>query len=314
MSRLDEFTLDSTDKKSKLHVMRWLPDDGNVRAVLQIAHGIAEHIARYDTFARYMANNGFAVVGNSHLGHGLSVATEEDMGYFADSGGWDTVVDDIHQLSKLLHQTYPDKPYFILGHSMGSFLTRTYLIKYPQQFAGCILSGTGQQTGALLDVGLLMAGVEKRLHGGRRQSAHLNQLCFGAYNRRIANHRTPNDWLTRDREIVDKFTADITCGWVPTIGIFGDMLGGIKFIGNKKNVAKVHKDLPIFLIAGREDPVGDYGVGPEKVLRLYQQAGIKDVTLKLYDGARHEVLNEINREEVFSDVLQWLESRMKNKM
>jgi alpha-beta hydrolase superfamily lysophospholipase len=309
MSRLDEFYLSSTDGRSKLHVMRWLPDDGHIRAVLQLAHGIAEHIGRYDAFARFMANNGFAVVGNSHLGHGQS-ASETDRGFFADNRGWDTVVEDLYLLYETTKTQYPGKPYFLLGHSMGSFLTRTFLIRYPGTLTGCIISGTGQQANALLNAGLALAAIERRLFGARRQSARLNLLCFGAYNRRIPNHRTPNDWLTRDSELVDKFTADDACGWVPTVGIFADLLGGIKFIGSKKNIAKMQKDLPILFISGREDPVGDYGVGVEKVYRLFKEAGIKDVTLKLYDGGRHEMLNETNREEVYNDVLAWINNRM----
>jgi alpha-beta hydrolase superfamily lysophospholipase len=310
MSRLDEFYLESTDRRSRLHVQRWLPDDGNVRAVLQISHGIAEHIGRYDTFARFMANQGFAVVGNSHLGHGKSAAKEADQGFFADTGGWDTVVDDMQLLYQTTSVQYPGKPYFLLGHSMGSFLTRTFLIRYPQLLTGCIISGTGQQAGALLNIGLAAAGVERLRYGVRQKSARLNKLGFGAYNRRIPNNRTSHDWLSRDSDIVDKYLADDTCGWVPTVGIFGDMLGGIGFIGSKKNIAKMRKDLPVLMISGREDPVGDYGKGPEKVCKLYREAGLQDVTLKLYDGARHEVLNETNREEVYNDVLQWLKSKM----
>jgi alpha-beta hydrolase superfamily lysophospholipase len=310
MSWLTEFNLDSTDKKSRLHVMEWLPDDMNIKAVLQISHGIAEHIGRYDTFARFMANNGFAVVGNSHLGHGQSAPEEKDRGFFADTDGWNTAVRDMHLVYEKEHAKYPKLPYFLLGHSMGSFLTRTFLIEYQNLLTGCVISGTGQQAALLLDVGLAAAGAEKLLFGARKPSARLNTLSFGAYNKRIPNHRTPSDWLTRDCDTVDKYIADDACGFVPTIGLFADMLGGIKFIGKKKNIAKMQKDLPILFISGEQDPVGDYGAGPKKVAGLFKDAGLNDITLKLYEGARHEVLNETNKQEVYQDVLDWITGKM----
>lgn len=310
MSICTEWQLDSTDGKSRLHVMEWLPDDKNtIKAVLQLAHGIAEHIGRYDTFGRFMANNGFAVIGNSHLGHGQS-ALEEDRGFFSETDGWGTAVCDMRRVYDAARVKYPAVPYFLLGHSMGSFLTRTFLIRYPNLLNGCIISGTGQQTGILLDIGRAAASVERRFYGPKKKSASLNLLCFGAYNRRIQNHRTPCDWLTRDRDIVDKFIADDTCGFVPSIGLFNDLLGGIKFVGSQKNINKMQKDLPILFISGTEDPVGDYGAALKKIINRFNKAGISDVTLKMYEGARHEVLNETNKREVFSDVLNWMQSKM----
>jgi alpha-beta hydrolase superfamily lysophospholipase len=310
MSCLTELSLNSTDQKSKLHVMEWLPDDMNVKAVLQIAHGIAEHIGRYDTFARFMANNGFAVVGHSHLGHGQSAAEEKDKGIFANKDGWETAVRDMRLVYDRTRGTYPELPYFLLGHSMGSFLARTFLIRYQNLLTGCIISATGQQGLVLLNTGLAIAGLEKLLHGPRYRSVIASKLSFDTYNKRILNPRTPCDWLTRDSEVVDKYVADEDCGWVPTIGLFADMLGGLKIITKRKNAAKIQKDLPILMIAGDQCPVGDYGAGPKKVYALFKDAGLSDVTLKLYEGARHEVLNETNKEEVWQDVLDWIESKM----
>lgn len=310
MSLLTESHIGSSDQKSRLHVCQWLPDDGRIKAVLQLSHGIAEHIGRYDTFARFMASSGFAVIGHSHLGHGQSAPDEHDKGFFADSGGWDTAVRDMRLVYDTARARNPELPYFLLGHSMGSFLTRTFLIKYQNLLTGCVISGTGQQAPMVLSGGLAVAGCEKLLHGSRCRSARLNMLSFGAYNRRIPNHRTPCDWLSRDTEIVDKYMADDNCGWVPTIGMFSDMLGGIKFIGKKKNINKMQKDLPILIISGEEDPVGDYGTGPKKVFNMFKEAGLQDLTLKLYKGARHEVLNETNKQEVFTDVLNWINSKI----
>lgn len=306
MSLLNEWYLDSTDQKSRLHVCEWLPDDKNVKAVLQLSHGIMEHIGRYDTFARFMANSGFAVVGNSLLGHGKSAAAETDIGFIAEKGGWDFAVSDMHLLLEKTRIDYPNLPYFLLGHSMGSFLARTFLTRYHNILTGCIISGTGQQASILLNAGLAAAAAERLLFGPRCRSARLNHLCFGAYNRRIPNHRTPSDWLTRDHDIVEKYLADPVCGFVPSIGLFADMLGGLKIIGKKKNVEKMQKNLPILFISGEEDPVGDYGAGPQKVYRLFKDVGMSDVTLKIYEGARHEVLNETNKEAVFQDILDWI--------
>ncbi len=310
MSWLTEWYMDSTDKKSRLHVCQWLPDDKNVKVVLQLSHGIMEHIGRFDTFARFMANNGFAVVGNSILGHGKSASDEPDIGFIAKKDGWDLAVRDMHLLWENTSSKYPGLPYFLLGHSMSSFMARTFLIRYQNLLTGCILSGTGQQASALLNAGLIVAGAERLLFGPRHKSAHLNHLCFGVYNRRIPNCRTPSDWLTRDHDIVEKYMADTVCGFVPSVGLFADMLHGLKYIGSKKNIAKMRKNLPVLLISGTEDPVGDYGVGVIKVNKLFRDAGMYDVTLKLYEGARHEVLNETNKEDVWQDVLHWMTDRM----
>jgi alpha-beta hydrolase superfamily lysophospholipase len=310
MSGLKEFYMESTDEKSRLHAMLWLPDDGTVRAVIQLSHGIAEHIARYDAFARFMADNGFLVAGNSLQGHGLSAAGETGRRVFADKNGWDIAVNDMRALYEKESAEYPGLPYFLLGHSMGSFLARTFIIRFPELLTGCVLSGTGQQPGLLIHVGLAAAGLEKALFGAGCPSVRLNRLSFGAYNRRIPHHRTPHDWLSRDAEIVDLYEADDACGFVPSAGMFSDMLGGIRFIGKKKNIGRMRKSLPVLMISGVEDPVGDYGKGPKKVRDLFEAAGLPDVTLKLYEGARHEVLNELNRREVFQDILRWLQERM----
>ncbi len=308
MSRLNAFYMDSTDAKSRLHVMQWLPDDEKVTAVLQIAHGISEHIARYDAFARFMAENGFIVIGNDHLGHGQT-SGETQRGIFSDKNGWDTAVSDMLRLHEESHARYPTSPHFLLGHSMGSFLAQTFIIRHPDLLAGCILSGTGYNPMLLVNTGLIIAAAEKKLFGADRQSVRLDRLSFGSYNRRIPQRRTPRDWLSRDSELVDRYLSDDACGFVPSAGMFHDMLSGIKFIEKEKNIAGIRKTLPVLFISGSEDPVGNYGKGAGKVRDLFTKAGLHDVTFKLYDGARHEVLNETNRQEVYSDVLRWVQLR-----
>jgi alpha-beta hydrolase superfamily lysophospholipase len=242
MAALTEFTLESTDGKSTLYVCKWLPERGNVRAVLQLSHGIVEHIGRYDEFARFVADGGFVVVGNSHLGHGRSAASERDKGFFAEKRGWDTAVADMHKLYETTHAEYPNLPYFLFGHSMGSMMARTSLINYQEALAGCIISGTGQQSRALLEFGLAVTGAEKLLFGPRIRSKRLQKLGFGSNNKRISDCRTPYDWLSRDPAIVDKYIGDDDSGYIPTAGLFFDMLWGIRFIGIKKNIAKMRKE------------------------------------------------------------------------
>lgn len=310
MSAPTDFTMDSTDGRSRLHASKWMPEDGEPRAVLQLAHGIVEHIGRYDAFARFMASNGFAVVGNSHLGHGKSSSCEDDRGFFCEKNGWFTAVDDMKKLYDTMRREYPSLPYFMLGHSMGSFLARTFLIQYPELLSGCVLTGTGQQAPALIGAGLLVAGCEKAFFGARKKSPLLNTMSFGAFNKHIPQHRTPYDWLSRDPAMVDGYIADEDSGYVPTAGLFSDMLGGIRFIGQKKNIARMRRNIPILLVSGTEDPVGEYGRGPQKVFGLFQKTGIEDVTLRLYDGARHEVLNETNRQEVHDEILTWINVKL----
>ena len=310
MAKMNEFYFQSSDGKNTIHAIEWLPENGEVKAVVQLSHGIAEYVGRYDAFARFLADRGFAVVGNDHLGHGESVETEEDLGFFAEENGWELVVSDIHKLKQLEKGKYPNAPYFLFGHSMGSFLARTYLIDRPGELDGCIICGTGNQPAALCSVGISVARSIGKKSGIRTRSNTLNNICFGSYNKRIKPRRSDYDWLTRDDAIVDAYLADPRCGYVATVSLLEDMLGGIKYIVNKKNQAKMDKATPIFFIAGAEDPVGDYGKGVRAAFNAFIKAGVADCSVKLYPGGRHEILNETNRGEVFEDVFRWLGSRI----
>lgn len=307
MASRTELELYSADKKSRLHGIQWLPEGAAPKAVLQLVHGIAEHIGRYEEFALFLAANGYVVVGNSHLGHGRSAATPEAQGFFAEKDGWNFAVQDIHQLYQTTRARFPGLPYFMLGHSMGSFLVRTLLIQYKPALSGCVLTGTGQQPRLLLELGLMLANTEKHLCGPRKKSPMLQSLVFGAYNRRIPGFRTPYDWISRDPAIVDAYIADEDSGYVPTASLFADMMGGIRFIGNPRHIDRMQKNLPFLLLSGAADPVGDYGKGPQKVTALFSNAGLTQVALKLYPEARHEILNETNRQEVYKDILAFMD-------
>ena len=308
MSTFQDSTFLSENGKTNIHVRSCIPDTPPV-GVVQIAHGIAEHVERYDGFARYLADRGWLVVANDHLGHGQSVREESELGFFAENGGWELAVGDMRKLYALTHSSRPELPYFLFGHSMGSFLTRTYLIRCPDGLRGAVICGTGQQSPALVAGGNFMGALEVRRKGPRFRSETLNKLAFGSYNKCFPEQRTDYDWLSRDTETVDRYIADPLCGFVPTAGLFSDMMGGIRFISSRKNIARMPKALPVFFISGDMDPVGENGKGVQRAYNAFLAAGMQDVTMKLYHDCRHELLNELNRDEVMRDVLDWLESK-----
>ena len=309
MPQFDDFYFESSTGHNRIHAKSCVPD-GEARAVVQIAHGIAEYIDRYDDFMAFLAGHGFVAVGNDHLGHGKSCEGEAERGFFAEEDGWDRVVDDMDLLRERMRQEYPDLPYIFFGHSMGSFLTRTYLIRHPEKYDAAILSGTGHQGKALVIAGLAAANLMVRTKGARADGQALNDMAFGSYCKRIPNPRTPFDWLSRDEKNVDAYIADPLCGFVAKVSLYRDMMTGVKFITDQANIDAMSKEQPIYFMSGDCDPVGDYGKGVERAYQAFCKAGLKDVTIRLYPDGRHEMLNEVNRETVYQDILAWLESRL----
>ena len=309
MPEIRDFYFPSTNGKNKI-LARICTPDKPPKAVVQIAHGIAEHISRYDPFMFFLAENGYVAVGNDHLGHGLSAENEHEHGIFDNQNGWTYAVDDMKALRDQVRQEFHDIPYIFFGHSMGSFLTRTYLIRYPDQYDAAILSGTGQQSPALINAGFFAANLLTLLRGPGADGKLLNDMAFGSYCKKIDNPRTPFDWLSTNEENVDRYIADPLCGFVAKCSMYRDMMGGLKFLTKQSNIDKMNKDAPIYFMSGAEDPVGDYGAGVEKAYRAFCDAGLHDVTMKLYPGGRHEMLNEANREEVMQDILAWLDQRV----
>lgn len=305
----NEFHFSSVNGINNIHAIEWQPE-GDIRGVLQIAHGVAEYVDRYNDFASFLAGHGFVVAGNDHLGHGQSVADESELGWFGEKDGWDMVVGDMKKLHDLLGDKYPGKPMFLLGHSMGSFLARTYMAMHPKDWYGVILSGTGHQPGLVCRAGGLVAKKEIKKRGSKYRSPILQKLAFGSYLKRIENPATANDWLSRDAELVAKYTADHLCGYTATAGLMRDMMQGLDFIRRPENLAKMRKLLPVFFLSGAEDPVGGWAKGVEQVAASFKKAGMLDVKVKLYEGGRHEMLNEINKEEVYGDILSWLEEKV----
>ena len=309
MPSFQDFYFQSSTGRTSIHALKCVPDS-KPRAAVQIAHGIAEHIDRYRPFMEFLADNGFVVAGNDHLGHGKSIRVPEEQGFFAEKDGWWRVVDDMDKLHDIMSNEYPELPYVLFGHSMGSFLTRTYLIKHPDKYDGVILSGTGHQSPALVLGGNAAASVMAKLNGAMGDGAKLDSLAFGTYLNKIENPRTKFDWLSRDTEQVDKYIADPLCGFVGKIGLYHDMMQGIKFITDKKNIAQMNKEKPVYFMSGDGDPVGDYGKGVERAYKAFCDAGLHDVFMRLYPGGRHEMLNETNKEQVYQDILNWLNEKI----
>lgn len=302
----DNLTFQASDDV-QIFTYKWMPDNvSDLKAVVQIAHGMAEHAARYERFAEVLTKAGYAVYANDHRGHGKTAGSKDHVGYFADENGWGKVVDDLHTLTGIIKTDNPNKPFFLFGHSMGSFLSRNYSMLYGHELTGLILSGTGGDPGMTGKVGHCIAKIDAKLHGRKAKSEIMNKLTFGAFNKAFKPNRTEYDWLSRDNAEVDKYINDPFCGGVFTAGFFCDFLGGLAFINQKENIAGIPKNLPIYLFSGAKDPVGGNTKGVTQAYHALKSADISDVTLKFYADGRHEMLNEINREEVFADIIAWL--------
>ncbi len=308
MSNMTDFSYPSSAGRCQIHARQWLPEDGGSVGVVQLVHGIAEHIGRYDEFARFLNSHGYIVVGNDHLGHGASVLTEEDRGYFADRDGWTHVCNDVRTLQIMTARSFPGLPYFLFGHSMGSFLTRTYLIRFPGTVDGAVICGTGQMPDALIRSGRAAARLEKLRMGGRGKSKLLSKLSFGPYNSQFSPNRTEYDWLSANEENVDAYLADPLCGFETTVGLFLDLMDGVRWIKDPQNLSHMKKETPVFFIAGGLDPVGENGEGVRRAYLSFRDAGMKELDIRIYPGLRHEILNELAREMVYQDVLVWLEA------
>lgn len=291
---------------AELHVYRWLPDD-EPHSVLQISHGLAEHAARYEDVARFFTDAGYAVYANDHRGHGQSAKDESELGFFKAHGGWEAAASDLRELTHHARGEHPGAPVFLLGHSMGSLLLQTYLFRYPNDLDGALLSGTSGKVGLLATLGKGAVFIEQQRLGKKGRSKLLHQMTFGSYNRAFEPVRTEMDWLSRDPKVVDAYLADPRCGFIATTSLWGDLLYGTQQNEDPRNQARVRRDLPVYVFSGELDPVGQKLKSVRQLIGAYQRAGLIHVEHRFYEGARHEVLNETNKEEVYGDVLRWLE-------
>lgn len=289
-----------------IRACRWEPKHTPC-CIVQIIHGIADYSERYDEFAAYLADMGCLVVSEDHMGHGLSAGEGEIRGFF--TGGWFTAVDDTYALYASLRREYPDLPYIFFGHSMGSFMLQTILQRYSEiDVTGCILCGSGWQPEIALNSGIRLCNAACRIYGETNPSPRLLKLVFGAYNLRIEHPKTPYDWVCRNGRVVDDLIADPLCSHAISTGLMRDMLQGISYIQRHENIEKINKEIPFLLISGGDDPVGSYGDGVRRIAENFVNAGIKNVKTRIYPLCRHEILNELNKREIFSDISKWIVS------
>lgn len=309
MHMRNEFRYPSRDGLTEIHAIEWIPD-GRIKAILQICHGMTEHIGRYEEFAEYLNSQGIYVTGHDHLGHGSSVQSEEYYGYFHEKKGNQYVIGDIHKLREITQEKYPEKPYFMLGHSMGSFLLRQYLTMYNSGLKGAVIMGTGWHGKMELNLGQFLCRMIAAAKGWKYRSTFINNLSFGGYNKRFKNDKSGATWLSANAENCKRYEEDPLCGFVFTVNAYYQMFEGMKVLADKKSIENISKGLPVLFVAGSDDPVGNFGKSVHKVYMKYKKAGIRDVQLKLYKGDRHEILNENDREKVYEDLYTWISNRI----
>ncbi len=306
-----EYSIPSKSGVANVFARCWAPEEG-VKAVFQITHGMAEHGERYEDFAACLCEKGFAVLVNDHVGHGKSVKSDDDLGYFGERNGWDSFVEDERALTQLIKEEYPDLPIVYFGHSMGSFIAREYILRYgkDERIKAAIFCGSSGKNPAAA-IAITLADTVAKVKGSHYRSKFIDKLAFGTYNKRIPDARTPFDWLTTDNAIVDKYIADKYCGFLFTATGYRDLFTILNRVSGKDWYNGVCNEIPILLTAGEEDPVGLYGKGIKQIYNDLKLAGKTDVTLKLYAGMRHEILNENGKEKVYEDIAAWSLSKIK---
>ncbi|MBE6644321.1 MAG: alpha/beta hydrolase [Ruminococcaceae bacterium] len=301
-----EITFPSRDGIHTIHAEIYTPKNCEAKGIVQLAHGMIDHVGRYKHLAEYLTGEGYILAGNNHLGHGKSAGNSSDFGFFASKGGVDTVIRDMHTMNRYLRDSFPNLPLVIMGHSMGSFLARLYVVRYPHSIRGAVIHGTSGPN-LLLPMGRTVAALVKNIKGERHRSKLIKKLAFGSYNAKFPKSEGPDAWLTRDPEELSKRSKDKYTDFIFTTSGYIDLF---KMIGesNGDSWFKAYpKELPTLILSGDMDPVGNYGKGPDYVYKHLMISGCKSVEKKIYEGARHELFNEINRDEVFRDLLEWLE-------
>lgn len=304
-----EVFIPSADGKNKLHTVIWEPDKEYPRAVLQIVHGMSEYVERYNGFASFLTQNGFAVIGNDHLGHGKSVKSDDDLGFFASNNGDKIVIKDLYSVLLFAKDKWQGVPVFILGHSMGSFFVRQFITEYSEKLNGAIVMGTGFIADIASKIGMTVSNIICKSKGEKYRSKMLEDLTLGSNNKPFAPNRTPVDWLSRDEKVVDDYVADRLCGFRFTARAYNDFFKIIHSLAINKNAQGIVKSLPILITSGEVDPVGGKKAC-EKLLFKYESAKIVDTSLKLYPNDRHEILNELDKETVYKDLADWMISKL----
>ncbi|MBE6469245.1 MAG: alpha/beta hydrolase [Coriobacteriaceae bacterium] len=305
----ETFSLPSSDDTSQVHGRLWEPASASPRGIVQLVHGMSEHIARYDPLARRLAEAGFAVIGHDHVGHGKT-SPRERHGMIPARDGADILVSDVHRVRDLANERFPGLPHVIFGHSMGSFVTRCEIGRAGEGLAGAVICGTGQIPGALTGTGRIAARAIAAVGGEDRHSALLQKLALGNSNARIDHPRTEVDWLSANEANVDAYLADTDCGAQFSAGGFATLFSVAHEACARSTFESIPNDLPLLFIAGSDDPIGSYGDGVRTAADRARRSGAADVSCTIYPGMRHEILNEVEGERVMDDVLSWLEARI----
>ena len=308
MFKQKEIEFDSTNLVNRVKGVVYIPEDKEIKGILQICHGMCEYIDRYSDFAKFLCENGYIVCGHDHVGHGKSSAPEQ-YGFFSEEKGWQVLVDDLYKFTHIIKDMFPEYPVYLLGHSMGSFIARLYASYFPTAIEGLIISGTGYANPAA-KAGITLCNITAKKKGNMYRSEKINKLAFGNFNNRYPDKRTDYDWVCGNNAVVDKYMKDDKCMFTFTLSGFKDLFT-LNCKANESTTFKNTKDMPIFIFSGDMDPVGDFGKGVTKVYNKYSESGKNDITFRLYRGGRHEMLNEVNKEEVYIDVLSWLNEKSK---
>lgn len=309
--RQENFQFLSADKKTKIHGVTWLPDHGEYKAVLQITHGMHEYIERYREFAEFLTDRGILVAGHDHLGHGESVSSPAEYGFFTEKNPSDALIADMHAVRKRIQKEHRTCPYFMLGHSMGSYMLRKYITRHPGHLSGAVIVGTGSMPDGQMKMGMGICRFLGMVRGWHYKSALIKKLSFmGPYRQYdLTGKKIENNWLTKDIEIAQRYFKDAKCRFDFTVNGYYGLMEAVYYDNQPGHIAKIPKDLPLLLISGDKDPVGNMGKGVKKAYRQYREAEIADLTLKLYKNDRHEILNETDRRDVYEDVYAWIRRR-----
>ncbi|MBQ9042935.1 MAG: threonylcarbamoyl-AMP synthase [Eggerthellaceae bacterium] len=309
----------SHTKKTNINAKLWTsskfgspdnPGTEDPKAVIQIVHGMAEYIDRYDDLARYLVERGFVVCAEDHVGHGGSVNSADEYGHIPLKGGKNIIVGDVHTLHRMVARTFPDVPYVMYGHSMGSFIVRAYIARYGDELTACVLSGTGNVPANLSKLGNTLARFIASIKGETYHSKLIDGMGAGGYGKQIENARTDLDWLSTDEAVVDAYIADEKCGFMFTLGGYTTLLDLTGEVVTPECAEKVPKELPVLFVAGDGDPVGDMGEGVKAAAQLLRDAGVQTVDCKIYEGMRHEIHNEIGKDQVYDDIATWIEAHV----
>ncbi|MCF0131210.1 MAG: lysophospholipase [Pseudobutyrivibrio sp.] len=311
------YTFLSADNYSTIHCHRWIPDCEPV-AVLQLVHGMVEYIERYEEFARFLNSKGYVVAGHDHIGHGHTAKNDDELGIMRGQHPSDIMVDDIYSHYELLEQEYPEIPHFILGHSMGSYMTRKFLsVKSDKlsRLSGAVIMGTGTEADSAINAGLAVIAVLSFFKGKDYRSTLVRDMTYSAPYKKYdcMGKDYSNSWLSKNVENVEKYYNDKYCTFTFSLNAYKGLVECTKFCNKTENIARIRKDMPLFVVSGQDDPVGGCGVGTTAAADKFKAAGVEDVTLKLYPDDRHEILNELDRQTVYNDIFNWLEAKRHSK-